>query len=241
MTGIKALIFDKDGTLFPYKLWRQPIYRLLCENLPLSKLNKRRKEECLNSFMSLLSFSQDGSIDTKSFVFDRKKRPYAIFKLIKITIKYNLPPFKTMSGFLEIKNRYKYFDGSSYNWKTTIDTLSFFKSEGILLALFSNDKMASVEKIEEYIGSNFFSYIITDESKIKKPNKKTFLEAEVELKIPRCSMVFISDTPEDLIMARKAKVRAIAIEGTFSKKELKPYADIIISSLEELRGIINLQ
>mgnify|MGYP004648067625 FL=1 len=238
MVGIKALIFDKDGTLFPYNLWREPLYKLLCENLPLSKLNESKKEECISSFMSLLSFSKDGSIDTKSFVFDRKKRLFAIFKLIKITIKYNLPPFKTMKRFLEIKNRYKYFDGSSYDWKTTIDTLSFFKNKGILLALFSNDKMASVEKIEEYIGSNYFRYIITNESKIKKPSKKTFLEAERELKIPRSSMCFVSDTPEDLMMARKAKVKAIAIEGTFSKNELKCYADIIISSLEELKSLI---
>ena len=238
MVGIKALIFDKDGTLFPYNLWREPLYKLLCENLLLSKLNESKKEECISSFMSLLSFSKDGSIDTKSFVFDRKKRLFAIFKLIKITIKYNLPPFKTMKGFLEIKNRYKYFDGSSYDWKTTIDTLSFFKNKGILLALFSNDKMASVEKIEEYIGSNYFRYIITNESKIKKPSKKTFLEAERELKIPRSSMCFVSDTPEDLMMARKAKVKAIAIEGTFSKNELKCYADIIISSLEELKSLI---
>lgn len=238
MVGIKALIFDKDGTLFPYNLWREPIYKLLCENLPLSKLNESKKEECISSFMSLLSFSKDGSIDTKSFVFDRKKRLFAIFKLIKTTIKYRLSPLRTMNGFLEIKNRYKYFDGSSYDWKTTIDTLSFFKNKGILLALFSNDKMASVEKIEEYIGSNYFSYIITNESKIKKPSKKTFLEAERELRISRSSMCFVSDTPEDLIMARKTKVKAIAIEGTFSKKELKPYADIIISSLEELKSII---
>ena len=51
-------------------------------------------------------------------------------------------------------------------------------------------------------------------------------------------MCFVSDTPEDLMMARKAKVKAIAIEGTFSKNELKCYADIIISSLEELKSLI---
>lgn len=241
MIGIKALIFDKDGTLFPYNLWREPLYKLLCENLPLSKLKEDKKKECISSFMSLLSFSKDGSIDPKSFVFDRKKRLFAIFKLIKTTIKYRLSPLKTMNGFFEIRNRYKYFDGSSYDWKTTIDTLSFFKNKGILLALFSNDKMASVEKIEEYIGSDFFSYKITDENKIKKPNKKTFLEAERELKISRANMAFVSDTPEDLMMAKKAKVKAIALEGTFSKNELKCYADIIISSLEELKNIIDVQ
>lgn len=238
MVDIKALIFDKDGTLFPYNLWREPLYKLLCENLPLSKLNESKKEECISSFMSLLSFSKDGSIDTKSFVFDRKKRLFAILKLIKTTIKYRLSPLRTMNGFLEIKNRYKYFDGSSYDWKTTVDVLSFFKDKGILLALFSNDKKKSLEKLEVCIGQSFFSYIITDESKIKKPSKKTFLEAERELKIPRSSMCFVSDTPEDLMMARKAKVKAIAIEGTFSKNELKCYADIIISSLEELKSLI---
>ena len=101
--------------------------------------------------------------------------------------------------------------------------------------------LASVEKIEEYIGSDFFSYKITDENKIKKPNKKTFLEAERELKISRANMAFVSDTPEDLMMAKKAKVKAIALEGTFSKNELKCYADIIISSLEELKNIIDVQ
>ena len=43
----KAIIFDKDGTLFPYSIWRNPIINFLDTEMPLTKLEKEKKEECI--------------------------------------------------------------------------------------------------------------------------------------------------------------------------------------------------
>ena len=52
----KAIIFDKDGTLFPYSIWRNPIINFLDTEMPLTKLDKEKKEECIKEFLKIIGF-----------------------------------------------------------------------------------------------------------------------------------------------------------------------------------------
>ena len=59
----KAIIFDKDGTLFPYYVWYNPIRKFLSSEIPLSKLDKENREKCIDEFSFIIGFNKDGSVN----------------------------------------------------------------------------------------------------------------------------------------------------------------------------------
>jgi pyrophosphatase PpaX len=70
----------------------------------------------------------------------------------------------------------------------------------------------------------------------KKPHPAPLLKALKEMKADARDCVYVGDTPEDVEMARAARVRAIAVLGPFPTEKrlraLKP--EILLQGLEEL-------
>lgn len=238
---MKALILDKDGTLFPYSLWVEPITRCLEENLPLGRFKKDKKDRIIREFLGVLSI-EDGKIKSDSLLYDRKKRIKGILELIYITLKYALNPFKAMKGFLKIKKRVNYsFDDafSSYDFTPVKTTLNALREKGIPLALFSNDSPRSIKVLEEKLDFHF-DYTVDSSSRIRKPNKLTVLIFTTLFNIEPDETVFVSDTVEDLKMAKKAGCGLVVGVSTSLERELLiPYADEVIPSFEYISSYFN--
>ncbi len=237
MSQLKALILDKDGTLFPYSLWVSPMRRALSENLPVEK--RRNRDEIVTSFLSVLSV-RDGIVSDGSLLFDRKKRIRGGLKLIALTLRYHLNPFRALRGFLSLKDRYYYgFEDElkKYDLSDVKNTLSKLNAGGITLALFSNDSPASVKTVTDALSPVAFSYFVDSSSRIRKPNPYA-VKIFAEINGMKCSeIVLLSDTVEDLIMGRRAGCgKVIALEGTMKREDLEPYADAVISSFDEIEA-----
>ncbi len=237
---VKALILDKDGTLFPYALWINPIKKALEENLPLKRFNKEKKEEIIEAFLSVLSI-ENGIIHSSSLLYDKTKRFKGILILGALTLKYRLNPFKSIKGFLSIKNRSKYgFEAEieKYDLSNVKRTLSLIKDKGIIIAIFTNDSPSSIKKIESILDFKF-DYVVDSSSRVRKPNPlcvKIFTTLE---KIDPSETLLLSDTPEDLKMAKRAGVgRIIAMTGSLEKDKLIPFADSVISTFEEIETFL---
>lgn len=236
---MKALILDKDGTIFPYSLWINPIKKCLLENLPLKRFDNTKKDEIVTSFLRVLSIA-DGRIKSKSSLFDKKKRIPAVIRLFSITIRYRLNPFKAMKGFLKIKQRSSYgFEEEIENYDLVVvkSTLESLREKDIPIALFSNDSPSSVKALEKHLGFTF-DYTVDSSSRIKKPNKLTVLLFATFFNLNVEDIIFVSDTPEDLKMAKKAKCgKVVAIEGTLEREILEKYSDLVISSFGEIESL----
>ncbi len=235
MSQLKALILDKDGTLFPYSLWAGPMRRALSENLPVGRRSNR--DEIVASFLSVLAV-RDGKIGSGSLLFDRKKRIRGAVKLIALTLRYHLNPYRALRGFLTLRDRYFYgFEEelSKYDLTDVRNTLLNLEKKGIILALFSNDCPASVKIVTGALSPVSFSYYVDSSSRIRKPNPYA-VRVFAEINGIRCDEIaFLSDTSEDLIMARRAGCgKVIAIEGTMKRDDLESYADAVISEIGEI-------
>ena len=103
----KAIIFDKDGTLFPYNLWKNPIRKFFSSELPLSKLSPNKREACIDEFSYVVGIKKDGTLNNKG-LFLKKSYFSSFFSLVFITFKYHLNPIKSAKGFLKTKNRCRY-------------------------------------------------------------------------------------------------------------------------------------
>lgn len=238
---MKALILDKDGTLFPYSLWIEPIKRCLEENLPLSRFGEEKKERIVKDFLSVLSIKDD-KIGSDSLLYDRKKRVKGIISLIFLTFKYALNPIKAMRGFLKIKKRavYSFSDAfSTYDFTAVKKTLNALREKEITLAVFTNDSPRSIEALEERLDFHF-DYSVDSSSRIRKPNKLTVLIFSTLYNIKTEDIVFVSDTIEDLKMARKAGCGMIVgVSSSIEEEKLIPYADSVIPSFGYILSYFN--
>ena len=240
MTGIRALILDKDGTLFPYSVWAGPIRRCLEDNLPIKK--RRNREEIVDAFLSVLSI-EDGMVKSDSLLYDRRKRFKGVLRLTALTVKYHLRPIAAAKGFLRIKRRSQYGLGeelSKYDLTPVRNTLEALKEKGMILALFSNDSPHSVSIVMDALSPFEFDYYVDSSSRLRKPNPYA-VKVFAELNGLRADEVaLLSDTPEDLLMARKAGCgKVIAIEGSLDEKTLSAYSDRVIHSFEEILSVID--
>lgn len=240
MSQIRALILDKDGTLFPYSIWAGPIRRCLEDNLPTGK--RRNREEITDAFLSVLSI-ENGKIKPESLLYDRKKRLKGILKLIGLTLKYHLRPIAAARGFLRIKRRSEYGfreELEKYDLTAVRNTLQTLKKKGLVLALFSNDSPRSVSIIMDALSPFIFDYYVDSSSRIRKPSPYAVgVFAELNGLMPD-EVAILSDTPEDLVMARKAGCgNVIAIEGSLDEKTLSEYSDRVIHSFEEILSVID--
>lgn len=233
---MKALILDKDGTLFPYSLWINPIRRVFEENLPMKRYNEEKRKKIVDDFLSVLSI-RGNTIGSGSLLYERKKRLQGALELIFLTLKHRLPPLRTMRGFLKIKKRYNYGfkeELEAYDLNEVKDTLIRLEDMGIVTALFSNDSPSSVKLVEERLDF-VFDYHVDSSSRIRKPDPKTVLIFSTLMNISPEDIVLLSDTPEDLKMGRKSGCgKIVAIEGSVKKEKLFSYADCVISRFKDI-------
>lgn len=231
----KAIIFDKDGTLFPYSLWREPMRLFLFHKLPLSGMDKRRKEECVEKFLFALGFQEDGKINKKG-LFPRRNYPSSFFTFFLLTLRYSLNPLKVAKALLKVKERYKYgykkalvsFDFSPL--KAQLDKL--ISSGGPDLALFTNDSKESLDILFSVLGKEYFSYCINSQSPYKKPNPRCIKDYSRFSNINTEEMILISDSITDLKMGRRSDVGiVVAIEGTQEKERLEKWADFVFPDI----------
>lgn len=236
MAQIKAVIFDKDGTLFPYSLYAPIIDSILRENLSL----KKNEEKTILNLEKIIGVDKNGRIYKSGIVFNERTKIYQILRLIKTVFALSLNPIKTAKAILKIRERYKYIDTINYDWGKIKNILLKLSKKEIVLALFSNDKEEAIKKTEEKIDYSF-SYTVSSSSHPHKPNYKTIKKFRKKYKLKREEIAFVSDTPIDLKMARKAKVGLIiGIVDTFTSEELEVTADKVINNLEEIEGLISI-
>jgi len=86
----------------------------------------------------------------------------------------------------------------------------------------------------------FETYVCGGDTPEKKPRPEPLLLALQQMKIDAQHCVYVGDTPEDLLMAQAAGVRAIAVLGPFpTEKRLRAAEpEHLLRSLEELPELL---
>ena len=230
----KAIIFDKDGTLFPYYVWYNPIRKFLSSEIPLSKLDKENREKCIDEFSFIIGFNKDGSVNNNG-LFLKKNYISTLFSLIALTIKYHLNPIKSAKGFLKIKYRCRYGykeELEKYDFGPLKRIMGYMNENGVSLAVFTNDTKESLDIFLSAFGRQYFSFVVDDSCLHTKPSPKTIKDYSLFSKIQEKDMMLFSDNPKDLKMARKAGVGTIVgIDEKGERKEMKALSDYVFPDI----------
>jgi pyrophosphatase PpaX len=158
--------------------------------------------------------------------------------LENIFIKMKLPlemvePYRAISR--ERISAVKIYDGIK-------DLLVFLKKNGYKCALCTGkDRLRTLELLGKLMLSEYFETVVcSDDVKNPKPHPESLICAINNLGISAANTVMIGDARNDIICARKAGVKVIAVTwGDFPRKVLEQeFPDYLVNTVDELLAVI---
>ncbi len=206
--AIKGVIFDLDGTLLVHKL----------------KLYEA-KREFLNRLREKLQINTEFMLDL----------PVA-YILNDLSEEDRMTAFRILN---EVFEPYEINAAEIAELREGVrEVIEFLKSHSIKLAIATNNSRKSVELcLKKVMMDTFFDVIVTRDDVIDlKPNGKMILETVKRLGLEVSEVIHIGDTVHDILAAKEAGVRSIAITGGAHDVELlkasKP--DYLVNSFKEI-------
>ena len=244
---IKAIIFDKDGTLSNSE---ECLLELAKTRITFSE-NKFKKLKINNIKIWLLrkllfsiygfkkdSVSANGNLAIAS-------REHNIISTATIFTLFGFDWSKSLSLSQDIFDEVDIFLTSQKEYMQkpkplisgAIDLLVSLKKKGICIALMSND---TKEGIDEFICANqlesLFDYIWSSENQPSKPSPMAVIELCKKMKLKPSECALISDADTDLKMAKKADIPIIiGFTGGWTNPPNLTEKQFLIEKLHELK------
>ena len=244
---IKAIIFDKDGTLLNSEEYLLELAKIRTD-FAISKLKKLKinnfkiflLKKLLNTVYGLKNqvLSANASLAIAS-------REHNIISTATIFTIFGFDWFKSLSLSEEIFDEVDIFlvnnKTNTQKQRTLIegafDLLFSLKNKGVSIALMTNDTKVG---IEEFIFENklegIFDYLWSSENKPSKPNPKAVIELCKKMNFNPSECALISDADTDLRMAKKAGVPVvIGFNGGWKIPPTLNEKRFLIEKLNELK------
>tara|TARA_Y100001968_G_scaffold86240_1_gene77283 strand:- start:7 stop:795 length:789 start_codon:yes stop_codon:yes gene_type:complete len=245
--SVKAIIFDKDGTLSNSEEYLLELanarVELAVSKFKESKINKF-KIFLLRKFLNSVYGLKTKSLSAKASLAIASKDQNIISTATILTL-FGFDWFHalTMSQtiFEEVDSFLSINEDNLQKKRTLIygafDLLVALKKKGICIALMTNDTQAG---IEEFISNNnlegMFDFLWSVENKPSKPNPKAVIELCKRMNRDPSECALISDADTDLKMAKAADIPiVIGFTGGWKNPPILTEGTFIIEKLNELK------
>ncbi len=127
----------------------------------------------------------------------------------------------------------------------TRESLFGLKSSGVRLAVLTNSgRKAAQDTLRRANLQGCFEFVLTrDDTETMKPRPEGLLQAVLMLSIPKESVCYVGDSRFDVIAAKRAGVKSVAVATGSSTAELlrSEGADFVVSSISEVGRILGVQ
>ena len=244
---IKAIIFDKDGTIsnseeYLLELARYRVF-LAIEKFKLSKINNIKtwilkkllvhiygiKKNYLAANAILAIASRDQNIISTATIFSLFGFNWSQSLLLAQEI------FDNVDNLLLNKKENKKKQRTLISG--SLDFLVNLKKEKICIALMTNDTKSGVE---EFISENnlegIFAHIWSAEDKPSKPDPKAVIELCKKMNLHPSECALISDADTDLKMAKEADIKVvIGFTGGWEKPPILNEQKFLIQKFKEIK------
>ena len=244
---VKAIIFDKDGTLLNSE---EHLYELATTRVEFSE-NKLKKLKFSNLkiwFLKRLLFYlygiKNNSISANS-ISAIASREQNIISTATIFTLFGFDWSQSLSISKEIFEDADIFLSNQKDSKQkrmalvsgALDLLISLKKKGVHIALMTNDTKAGVEEfIFTHKLEGIFNYLLSAENKPSKPNPAAVIELCKKMNLNPSDCALVSDADTDLKMAKEAFIPiVIGFTGGWKKPPSLTEKHFDIKKLNELK------
>ena len=244
---IKAIIFDKDGTLSNSEecLLELAKTRIAFSEKKLKKLKINNIKIWLFKKLLLSIYGLKGNSISANASLAIASRDQNIISTATIFTLFGFDWFKSLSISQKIFDEVDIFLSTqkeiTKKSRTLIsgalDLLVSLKNEGVCIALMTNDSQTG---IEEFISRNklegIFDYFWSAENKPSKPNPEAVIELCKKMNLHPSECALISDADTDLKMAKEADISiAIGFTGGWVNPPTLNEKKFLLEKLNELK------
>lgn len=229
---IKALLFDKDGTLYDNaEIW-QGIFRKSIKKA-LQDFGWDNRIGLDDDLLTLLGYDGEGKPISQGLVFNHRKR-----NILARSLRFCMSHRILVHRFIKLANTiYAYCDQFLEDRIKQIDfdplknLFHELKKKGYILGLITQDKESSTDVFLKYMGIADCLDFVTNRSDNlpKKPNPKSFNVFCEKFHLQSNEVAFIGDSKVDMEYAQNALAgyKIGILWGSGDKEALEKGADII--------------
>lgn len=215
---IKAILFDKDGTLLEYtEGWVDSIVEFLEE--------KTIDEDKKKKLFKEIGIREDGGVEENSILSSETAMDLAII----------------FSKYLDedLGEIYREIDDHLLNYlkennkfiRETCDLRSLFealKDRGILIGIFTSDNYRQAKYSMDYLGlDSFIDFYAAADIYKKKPNKESLEVFKRKYSLEDQEIIIVGDSRVDMVFGENT-IKVGVLCGTGSREMLAKYTDNII-------------
>lgn len=232
MGTIKAILFDKDGTLMDFhSIWVKVADEVVTEfidshALPITFKTTILSEIGVNGdFVDPYSALAAGTSKDLAHIF-HKYIPSIVYSKVHDWISEKL--FSTL-----------YKQRSHMRMTTDLPKLlTALKKKNYIIGIVTADDYASTELfLQQYELQSFFHFIVTSDTfPVQKPDKQIVEAFCSKFNVSPDEVAIVGDTPTDLHLAKNSGARygIGVLSGTGDEKTLAPLSDVLLPSVGEL-------
>ncbi|OLR64783.1 HAD family hydrolase [Peptoniphilus porci] len=222
---IKAILFDKDGTLLKFsKIWVESIV----EFLKVKNLSEDSKKKLLKK----IGVKENKKVDENSILSSETVKDLAIIfsEFMEESIE---EIYKEIDDFL-----LEFLKNNKDGIKETCDLKSLFadlKERGILIGLFTSDNYRQAKFSMEYLElDKFIDFYAAADLYEKKPSTESLEIFKDKYSLKDDEIIIVGDSKVDMIFGRDT-LKLGVLCGTGSREMLEKYTENI---LEDPRGVL---
>lgn len=215
---IRAILFDKDGTLLQFtEGWVDSIVGFLEDKI----LDDNKKREAFRE----IGIREDGGVEENSILSSETAMDLAI-----IFSKYLDEDLDEIYGELD-DHLLRYLKENNKFIRETCDLRSFFEAlrdRGILIGIFTSDNYRQAKYSMDYLGlDSFIDFYAAADIYKKKPNKESLEVFKKKYSLEDQEIIIVGDSRVDMVFGEDT-VKVGVLCGTGSREMLAKYTDNII-------------
>lgn len=215
---IRAILFDKDGTLLQFtEGWVDSIVGFLEDKI----LDDNKKREAFRE----IGIREDGGVEENSILSSETAMDLAI-----IFSKYLDEDLDEIYGELD-DHLLRYLKENNKFIRETCDLRSLFEAlrdRGILIGIFTSDNYRQAKYSMDYLGlDSFIDFYAAADIYKKKPNKESLEVFKKKYSLEDQEIIIVGDSRVDMVFGEDT-VKVGVLCGTGSREMLAKYTDNII-------------
>jgi HAD superfamily hydrolase (TIGR01549 family) len=229
MPHLPILLFDFDGVVITQKALEYTALKFLNDKF----YNWKNTEEL--RLIDLARLFEEG---------DSSNRIKAILNVFKIFKRYIPMGWKRVLFFILFRRMYPKLENAESFRPFLEEVLKKFKQNHIPMAIVSNTSKERLEFFRRKLNLDdyFVSFVSRDDTPYRKPDPYPIHEVLKKVKetcnihINKDLVYLIGDLPSDMISAKNARIKSVALTSGHGRKEdlIKQNPDIVLDDIREL-------